>query len=231
MKRSEINLIMKNAVEFFNEQNFHLPQFAFWSIDEWNKRETEIEKIIENKLGWDITDYGSGNFSEIGLIHFTIRNGNPKDVKKGGIPYCEKVMIIEEGQKLPLHHHKNKIEDIINRGGGILEVKLYSISEGDKLGKETLHVYCDGVEKVLESGKTIELLPGESITITPDFFHTFSAKQGNGKVLLGEVSSVNDDYGDNKFLVKVQRFIEIEEDDTPLYLLYNDYEKYIKSKN
>ena len=38
MKRSEINRLMKEAVEFINEMNFKLPPFAFWSAEEWAKK-------------------------------------------------------------------------------------------------------------------------------------------------------------------------------------------------
>jgi len=228
MKRSEINEIMKKAINFFSEQNFFLPDFAYWTLDQWEERVSKIGMIIKNKLGWDITDYGSGNFNNIGLIHFTLRNGNPKDVKKGGIPYCEKVMIIEGGQKLPIHHHARKIEDIINRGGGTLQVELHSISEEDGLGNGIIRVNCDGIEKIINSGEIIELYPGNSVTITPDIYHCFYAKNGAEKILIGEVSSVNDDHEDNTFVNKnVQRFMRIEEDEEPLYLLYDDYEKYL----
>ena len=56
----------------------------------------------------------------------------------------------------------------------------------------------------------------------------FWAKKGKGKILIGEVSGVNDDRVDNKFLEEIGRFPEIEEDEEPLYLLYDDYKKYIE---
>jgi len=45
-------------------------------------------------------------------------------------------------------------------------------------------------------------------------------------VLVGEVSKVNDDNTDNRFYESVGRFSAIEEDEAPLYLLVNDYERY-----
>ena len=47
-----------------------------------------------------------------------------------------------------------------------------------------------------------------------------------GKVLVGEVSKVNDDVNDNRFLKPTGRFPEIEEDEPPLHLLVGDYAKY-----
>ena len=38
--------------------------------------ELEFDEIRDNQLGWDITDFGQGRFEELGLVVFTIRNGN-----------------------------------------------------------------------------------------------------------------------------------------------------------
>jgi D-lyxose ketol-isomerase len=54
-------------------------------------------------------------------------------------------------------------------------------------------------------------------------YHSFWGEPGNGRVLVGEVSKVNDDRTDNHFLDPVGRFPEIEEDEEPLYLLAMDY--------
>ncbi len=47
--------------------------------------------------------------------------------------------------------------------------------------------------------------------------------------MTGEVSMVNDDSGNNKFLDSVGRFPEIEEDAEPYRLLASDYAQWIKS--
>ena len=44
--------------------------------------------------------------------------------------------------------------------------------------------------------------------------------------MVGEVSLVNDDDHDNRFLEPVGRFADIEEDEPPIFLLRNDYERY-----
>ena len=54
-------------------------------------------------------------------------------------------------------------------------------------------------------------------------YHTFWGESGKGKILVGEVSKVNDDRVDNRFYEPVGRFPEIEEDEPPLYLLGMDY--------
>ncbi len=66
--------------------------------------------------------------------------------------------------------------------------------------------------------------PGESITLPPRCYHAF---WGVGdRVLVGEVSLVNDDAHDNHFYDPVGRFPAIEEDEPPLHLLVTDYERY-----
>ena len=97
MKRSELNKIMREAVDFINEMNFKLPPFAFWSPEEWTAKGHEYDEIRDNMLGWDITDFGFGDYTKIGLLMFTVRNGNFTD-KKYVKPYAEKLLIVEEGQ-------------------------------------------------------------------------------------------------------------------------------------
>lgn len=228
MKRSTINKLIHQSIELLNKNQFYLPKFAYWTLDEWRSKGKEIEGIIERQLGWDITDYGHGDFSEVGLIHFTIRNGRVQDLDQGGKPYCEKIMIMHEGQEIPMHHHRQKMEDIINRGGGILLIQLYNATDDDKLGNDFITISLDGIEKTLKPGSIIELNPGESATLKPNHYHKFWGKEGSGQYfLIGEVSTVNDDYVDNVFLHKIERFSEIEEDEEPKYLLYDDYKTYL----
>ena len=220
MKRSELNQIMKNAVEFIDKMNFKLPPFAFWSPEEWAQKGHEYDEIRDNMLGWDITDFGSGDFLKIGLLMFTVRNGNfndPKYVK----PYAEKLLIVEDGQITPYHFHWSKMEDIINRGGADLIVKVYNSTEDGRFADTDVDIYMDGRHFTVAAGSTVRLKPGESITLQTGMYHSFWAE--GGKVLLGEVSKVNDDRVDNRFYESTGRFPEIEEDEKPLYLLGNEY--------
>lgn len=93
MKRSEINQILSNAKAFMAEKQFMLPPWAYWSVDNWKRNKESAQEITENMLGWDITDFGSGDFYKRGLFLFTIRNGKFNVDKK---PYAEKIMIVEE---------------------------------------------------------------------------------------------------------------------------------------
>ena len=79
MKRSELNAIMRDAVAFIDEMNFKLPPFAFWTPEDWKDKGKEYDEIRDNMLGWDITDFGYGDYKKIGLLMFTLRNGNFSD--------------------------------------------------------------------------------------------------------------------------------------------------------
>ena len=65
--------------------------------------------------------------------------------------------------------------------------------------------------------------PGNSISLTPYIAHIFGAKPGSDLVV-GEVSSINDDNTDNYFLEKSLRFTNIEEDEPIACPLCNEYE-------
>lgn len=87
MKRSEINRSIREALDFLAEHRFPLPEWATWTPPMWNRHGEECREIRDNALGWDVTDFGKGNFSREGLTLFTIRNGNPARDRK---TYCEK---------------------------------------------------------------------------------------------------------------------------------------------
>ncbi|MFD0716555.1 D-lyxose/D-mannose family sugar isomerase [Paenibacillus sp. GCM10027626] len=222
MKRSELNQIMREAVQFVQAMNYKLPPFAYWNAEKWSGKGEDYAEIRENMLGWDITDFGSGNFIQTGLLLFTVRNGNfhQDSCQK---TYAEKLLIVEEGQVTPLHFHWSKMEDIINRGGGNLMVQMYSSTEDDQLADTPIEVSVDGRKLNLPAGSTVRLTPGESITLPPRLYHKLWGEEGSGKVLITEISSVNDDRIDNRFLEPIGRFPAIEEDEEPLYLLYTDY--------
>jgi D-lyxose ketol-isomerase len=121
------------------------------------------------------------------------------------------------------------MEDIINRGGGELVIQLWNSTPDEQLDQATTVVASmDGVRVSLKPGDTVILKPGDSITLPTRLYHKFWGKKGTGKILVGEVSRVNDDYVDNHFYEKVGRFADIEEDVAPLFLLYDDYRKYCR---
>jgi D-lyxose ketol-isomerase len=204
--------------------NFHLPRFADWTPEQWKGKGTEAAEIIRCGLGWDITDFGSGNFEEVGLINFNLRNGIVHVTSK---TYCEKIIIVKENQVTPLHTHCNKIEDIINRGGGDLVIQLYQADGDFRITDQPVKVMIDSIERTVLAGDEVVLTPGESICLVPGLLHKFYGRPGAGTVLVGEVSTVNDDQTDNVFMGGNPRFPTIVEDEAPLYLLVNDYQRYI----
>jgi D-lyxose ketol-isomerase len=225
MKRSEINAIMRDADDFIRSHGFRLPPFAYWTPEVWAAMGEEACEIVECDLGWDITDFGSGDYEKCGLFLFTIRNGRPENLKlMRGKLYCEKLLIADIDQVTPMHFHWHKTEDIINRGGGNLVIQLYNAAPDDRLGDSEVVVSVDGVRRTVPAGGKVVLMPGESITLEDHCYHEFWAE--GGRVLAGEVSLVNDDTADNRFYRAVGRFPEIEEDAAPLYLLMQDYPRY-----
>jgi len=185
----------------------------------------EGERIaVTSPPGWHITDYGGGNFSKMGFSLITLRNGNANMPGKYGKPYAEKLLMLEEGQYSPMHFHWKKMEDIINRGGGTLLIRVYNSAENETIDKTgDVIVIVDGCRRRVPAGTQVVLTPGESICIYQGLYHDFEVMPGTGAVLIGEVSKCNDDKSDNHFYEKIERFPAIEEDVKPYRLLCNEY--------
>lgn len=224
MKRSEINGAIAWAKGFLKENNIHLPETSGWSVEQWHENADRIDTIRKVMLGWDITDFGTGDFRSVGAVLYTVRNGKMDDPTVG-VPYCEKYIVMKEGQRLPKHYHVYKTEDIINRAGGVLAVYLWNAGEtGEQLDTD-VEVYMDGIRHVVKPGEEILLYPGNSISLAPYIAHIFGPKPGCGDLVVGEVSKVNDDNTDNYFLESTSRFAEIEEDEPMLHPLCNEYDR------
>jgi len=222
MKRSEINAYISSAKEFFRENHFYLPEWAFYSPEDWKGKYEVMSEVVENCMGWDLTDFGSNDFKTRGLLLFTLRNGNALRDQK---PYCEKIMIAGAKQETPMHFHKSKMEDIINRGGGILEIEFNNSNPDGSFSRNGFEVKIDGQIRILSPGELVQLKPGQSVCMESGIYHRFYGVDAS--VLVGEVSTVNDDTNDNFFYEKVGRFPLIEEDAAPLHLLASDYKNYL----
>ncbi len=229
MKRSEINAIIRSVDAFIQQHHFHLPPFAYWTPEEWTTKGPAVRGIVQDHLGWDITDFGGGDYRHLGLFLFTIRNGKPANLQTmRGKTYAEKILIVDVDQVTPFHFHWTKTEDIINRGGGKLLIQLYNSTKDERLADTDISVSIDGSERTVQAGGVVELAPGESITLPDHLYHKFWGAES--RVLVGEVSMVNDDNADNRFLEPMGRFPAIEEDEPPLYLLCNDYARYYRAR-
>ena len=223
MKRSEINRILTEADEFIRSFGYVMPPFAYWSPERMRAAIAGGSGHAARGLGWDITDYGQGRFDELGLFLFTVRNGDAGDLTRGrGMLYAEKIMISRRDQLSPMHRHNIKAEDIINRGGGTLVLELFAPDAAGGIAPDAeVAVPVDGVLRRLPAGGHLKLAPGESVTLLPGVWHAFWAEGAD--VLIGEVSTVNDDRTDNVFRDKIGRFPKVEEDVAPLHLLVSDY--------
>jgi len=221
MKRSRINDILREGDAFIRSFGYTLPPFAYLSPDAL--KATNPLEIKARGMGWDITDYGAEKFDEMGLFLFTVRNGLNADLgKHSAMLYAEKIMISRRDQLSPNHRHDIKVEDIINRGGGTLVLELFTADADKDIDRDAdVTVMVDGQWKTLPAGGHLKLAPGESVTLMPHHWHAFWGEGGD--VLIGEVSTVNDDMTDNIFEMEIGRFSNIEEDAPPLHLLVSDY--------
>lgn len=230
LSRSVINQCIDVALEVTGHYKFHLPPFAYWKVKDWLAVDSEYDELRNCMLGWDVTDFGSNDFKNVGRVLFTLRNGKfgnknyPKE-------YAEKLLIDPQNQRAPAHFHKNKREDIICRSGGNILVQLTKADPEGAPSNQNFTVQVDGCTKRLSPGEIVRLKPGMSLNIIPRTIHQFWGEEGTGYPMNGdrytlssEISSVCDDLTDNFFLVDYGvRFPEIEEDEARRYYLCHEY--------
>lgn len=220
MKRSHINAKIRDAEAFFAEYRFALPPWSAWAPEDWHAHRDVATEVIDAMLGWDLTDFGRGEYEQFGLLLFTVRNGRFERPREK--PYAEKLMIVGDRQETPWHFHWHKTEDIINRGGGTLVIEVQLADRAtEQPTADPFEVSLDGLARGVTAGQRVALAPGESITLVPWVYHRFWAE--GGRCLVGEVSSVNDDANDNRFLEAIGRFPTVEEDAPPYRYLVSDY--------
>lgn len=159
MLRSEVNGILAEGDRFIRSFGHLLPPFAYWSPARL-ERENHAE-IVARGLGWDITDYGLGDFATTGLFLFTTRNGRVADLRTGqGMLYAEKIMISRDGQITPMHRHRSKTEDIINRGGGRLVLELWASAPDGTIDRgRPVELLADGIPRRHAPGAQIAVGP------------------------------------------------------------------------
>ena len=224
MKRSEINKALRELEAMCQKYCCYLPPFCHFTPDEWQTLGHEYDEVRDCMLGWDITDYGLGDFDKVGFSLITVRYGNLKVKDRYAKTYAEKLIYLKEGQYSPNHFHWKKMEDIINRCGGVLLIKVFNSLPDESIDRESdVTVHIDGCAMTVPAGTVVHLEPGMSIPIQPGLYHDFNVEPGTGPIVIGEVSQCNDDNTDNRFEPPVGRFPTIEEDEPPYRLLCNEY--------
>ncbi len=228
MKRSEINHSIAYIIQKARDFKIPLPPFAFYSSENWKNLTKDERELVDTMLGWGITDFGKGDYNKCGLGIFTFRNGSQSDPETYSKVYCEKLLFVLDGQMLPYHFHYSKMEDIINRGGGTLEITLYNSDEKEDFAKTDVTVTLDGKQITVKAGSKITLEPGQSVTLLPHQYHSWKGIAGTGDIAVFEVSKANDDNLDNHFYDKTPWVPHVEEDEPIQYLVFDDYKKYVQ---
>lgn len=228
MKRSEVNRTIAVAQEVFAALNLALPPFARWTVEDWADKGPEANEIRYSMLGWDVTDFGQGRFAELGRTLFTLRNGSSRF--PSGKNYAEKLILDPENQKPPLHFHRTKMEDIINRGGGNILVRVYKATPEGECSTERFTLQVDGVTREFTPGEILRMEPGQSVCLPPFTIHQFWGEEGTGLpigngryTVSGEISRICDDWNDNCWLEPCERFCRFEEDEPSRQYLVHEY--------
>ncbi len=214
MKRSEINNALHAAEATLAQYRWALPAWAGWSVDDHRTAADLSAWLRERQLGWDVTDFGAGDFGAQGLTLFCVRNGTQAPNER---PYAEKLLFVGVDQETPFHAHKTKLEDILVRGGGTLCLEF--TPEGALLDVTDETVRIDGAVTPIFD-QVHRLTAGQSITVPRGVQHRF---WGEGSpVFAAEISQCNDDLTDNYFLEPLGRFSEVDEDAPAYRQLWNE---------
>lgn len=216
MRRSEIDRVLDEADDLLTGSGHTLPVHARWDLSTWNANRERGRELARRGIGWDVTDFGSGDFERCGLVAFTLSNAGDEADQV----YANKLLVVREGQVTPLHHHWRKMEDIAVLSGGRLQLRLFGVVAGDAVDRERdVRVLVDNAWTTLPAGAAVTLSPGQRVRLEPHHYHEFQAGPGGGTVVAEEVSTRNDDAADNCFVEAAGRFPEIEEDAPPRRLL------------
>lgn len=213
MQRSRINRALREAQAMCDRYLWRLPEWASWSPADHAANRAQSDWLGERQIGWDVTDYGRGDYDRMGLALLCVRNGIQGDPDE--VPYAEKLLFVGQDQEAPFHAHKVKLEDIIVRGGGTLVVEF--TAEGSFATPDAVRI--DGRLTDWRRGP-VKLRAGSGVTIPRGLQHRFWGE--GAPVFVAEVSQCNDDKNDNFFLDHVPRFSQIEEDEPAWRPLWSD---------
>ena len=77
MKRSEINKALRELEAMCQKYCCYLPPFCHFTPEQWQTLGHEYDEVRDCMLGWDITDYGMGDFDRVGFSLITLRKRQP----------------------------------------------------------------------------------------------------------------------------------------------------------
>jgi D-lyxose ketol-isomerase len=222
MKRSFADSRIEAMLALCERHGVRLPPFALWGEKDFRANAAAASRIAAGGLGWNVVEFKPGAFATEGLVVFTLRMGDWRDLEtKRGRLYAEKALMSEDGQRAPHHYHVVKTEDIVNRGGARFVVELVKVDSAGRPTKERFRALKDVTELDLGPGDQVRLEPGESLTLEPYIAHAFWAE--GGAALAGEVSLANDDMTDNHFMPPLAPFAPVEEDRPARFVTVRDY--------
>jgi D-lyxose ketol-isomerase len=222
MKRSTIDAAIDRCRDLCAEWGYRLPEWAAWPRQAWLDDVDKLRETMRRGIGWDVTDFGRGDFGRYGLTACTLRNGSLVERDAGrGETFAEKIMAVEPGQETPFHLHVRKTEDIVNRGGGLFRIELLPQPGGPGLGQGAVTTFVTGVRTAVPAGQQLDVAPGGWVQVPAGYYHRFWAV--DRATLIGEVSGVNDDATDNVFLDPSARYPEVIEDAPARYLTVAEY--------
>lgn len=161
---------------------------------------------------WDITNFGLGNFSSYGLTLINLAEE---------AEYCEKLMYARRGQTTPCHTHAKKKEDIICRAGELTLELWPAKPAAPTVAPGGLVVRVNGAPHLLAAGARLVLAAGSRVTLAPGVWHAFYPT--SEECVISEVSTANDDVGDNFFTnPDIGRYPHVEEDEAAVIRLLSD---------
>ena len=68
MLRSEVNAAQRRAVALLYDLRFAPPPWVTWSPEEWAAQPGVAAYCRTRQMGWDVTDFGSGDFARNGYL-------------------------------------------------------------------------------------------------------------------------------------------------------------------
>ena len=131
MKRSEINKVLEDTKALVHKHQITLPPFAYWFPEYWGCKGIECDEIHDCMLGWDITAFGSGEFDKTGLPSLRCATATIRTRSTGTRPTAKNCQSPPKSRSRQCTSIGLRSQDIINRGGDNLMIKLYNSTEDE----------------------------------------------------------------------------------------------------